>query len=344
MEHLEFRKDLVSGDWILVAGGRIKRPDLFVRPKAGNKENTKKVCPFDNPQKNGGPLPIAWYPKSSGVSQKNTGIASWFVQVIPNKYPIVAPHDESSCPVAQKDGPYENITGVGEHEVIITRSHRRSLGQMTAEEAATILLAYQDRYRALRAEPCVKYVLVFHNHGEMAGASIPHPHSQLIALPIVPPDVARSFEGSRAFFQRRRRCVHCVMLEWERGQKRRVLFENASFTALLPYASRVSFEIRIFPKRHEAHFEQIGANDRLLLGEALINTLSTLRRALGNPDYNFFIHTGSPRTESSDHYHWHIEILPRTSRWAGLELGTGIVVVAVPPEEAAQLLRKRLVR
>lgn len=342
MEHSEFRKDLVSSEWILVAGGRVQRPNLFIHPKTDVKEDAQKICPFDNPQKSGGTLPLAWYPKSLNASQKNGKISSWFVQVLPNKYPIVLPHKEMSCPTIQKDGPYEHITGVGAHEIIITRPHRRSLGQMTATEAAVVLQAYQDRYRALRAEPCIKYILVFHNHGEMAGASIPHPHSQLIALPIVPPDVARSFEGSRTFFQRYRKCVHCVLLGWEREQKQRILFENAAFTVVLPYASRVSFEMRIFPKRHEAHFEQTSAKDRALLGGALVHSLATLRRALGNPDYNFFIHTGSPREANANHYHWHIEVLPRTSKWAGLELGTGIVVVAVSPEDAAAQLRKHI--
>lgn len=332
----EFRKDLVSGEWILIATGRKARPSLFV-PSTAPRQKPKR-CPFDDPQKSGNPPPVAWYPHPHAKAKDKSDVQSWFVQVIPNKYPIVAPHD-GICPARSQSGPYQHVEGVGRHEVIITRPHAKDISRMSVSEVTTIVSAYRDRYDALGGEQCVKYVLVFHNHGEHAGASIPHPHSQVIALPIVPPDVARSLSGSRLFFQKERVCVHCTMLKWESREKKRVLFENESCIVILPYASRVSFEARIYPKKHHAYFSSITAAQQECFAEALAKTLAVLRRGLKNPDYNFFIHTALKDGEER-YYHWHLEVLPRTYKWAGLELGTGIEVVAVSPEEAAAQLKK----
>lgn len=345
----EFRKDLVSGDWILVAAGRARRPRSKI--KRTRLAPSKKGCPFENPQLHGSPVPILWLPHpatsypvaeqvryGAGKLQATSSLKDWWVQIIPNKYPAVSPHE--ICPQETSSGPYYKMDGIGFHEIIITRDHARRISEMTKEEAETLVYAYQERWRTLAREKCIEYILIFHNQGPGAGATIFHPHSQLIALPIVPPDVSQSLEGSRFYYTKKGKCVHCDMLSWERKQKQRIVYENKKFIVFEPFASRVSYETRIFPKKHEAHFGDIVPDERVYLADAMIKSLTKIKKALGDPDYNFFIHTAPAKTKNMDYYHWHIEILPKTAIWAGLELGSGIEVVAISPEEAASELKK----
>lgn len=332
----EFRKDIVSNDWILVVTGRRNRPNAERIKNTPRKPTPKKGCPFENPQKSGGEFPLLWFPNSKRSASEN--IQDWFLQVVPNKFPALTPHHV--CPKEGSVGPYFTMNGIGFHEVIITRDHERSIADMNHDEVELVLRSYQERYLTIEQEPCIEYVLVFHNHGPKAGASILHPHSQLIALPIIPPDVLSSLEGSKRYFDKHKTCVHCAMIKFEEKEKKRIVYENKKFIVFAPFAPRVSYEIRLFPKKHSAHFEDIIKEDRRDLADALKITLSKLKKALRDPDYNFFIHTAPAKSDGRDHYHWHFEILPRIAIWAGVELGTGIEVVAVPPEEAAEELNK----
>ncbi|MDP2677034.1 MAG: HIT domain-containing protein [bacterium] len=334
----EFRKDIISGEWILIVAGRRDRPGAKEERGAGAKRKItpKGRCPFEMLHTSESEQPVLWYPYSHMAASEDIG--NWFLQVLPNKYPALAPHHV--CPADEPVGPYRIREGIGFHEVVITRDHRRTIADMTKEEVEVILHAYQERYTSIENEPCIRYILVFHNHGESAGASISHPHSQIIALPIIPPDVRRSLSGSKQYFEKHGVCGHCDALTFEKKDKTRIIYENKKFIVLAPFASRVSFEVRIFPKTHEAHFERIAKSERGELADALRVALQKVKGALYDPDYNFFIHTAPAKTDGMDHYHWHIEILPRIARWAGVELGTGIQVVAIPPEEAAERLRK----
>jgi UDPglucose--hexose-1-phosphate uridylyltransferase len=213
---------------------------------------------------------------------------------------------------------------------------------MTLQEVDLILKAYQVRYQALSREPCVNYILIYHNQGEMSGASLSHPHSQLIALPVIDPDISKSLAGSFEYYKKHKKCIHCAMLEWEMKQKKRIVFKNQHFITIVPFAPRMSYETRIYPIFHSAHFEEISDEKRRFLAESLRDALKRIDKALKNPDYNFFIHSAPFNLKNHDHYHWHVEILPRVSAWAGLELGVGIEAVVVPPEEAAKNLRKAL--
>lgn len=332
----EFRKDLVSGDWILVAGSRGKRPRAH-KDEKGFLSSAKKGCPFEDPQANSNPAPLLWFPHPTKAPKKNPSLKEWWIQVVPNKYPALIPH--KICPQPISEGPYYTMDGIGFHEVIITRDHGRRIPEMTTSEVETLLRAYQERYQTLARESCIEYILIFHNQGPHAGASIFHPHSQLIAFPIIPPDVSKSLEGSRLYYTQSGKCVHCSILDWERKKKIRIVYENKKFIVIEPFASRVSFETRIFPKEHTANFEDLPAKDWRDLAEALRTTLQKIKKGINDPDFNFFIHTAPAKTIAADYYHWHIEILPHTAIWAGLELGTGIEVVATAPEEAARILR-----
>ncbi len=335
----EFRRDLVSGDWILISSERKKRPHFF----DATKKSSKKSCPFDDPQGSGNPSPLLWYPKPGTPAKERDNISSWFIQVIPNKYPVLPLPLSGPCPIVEALGPQKTLKGLGFHEVIITRDHKKPIDKMTIDEVNLLLKAYQVRYQTLVNEPCVNYILIFHNHGELAGASVSHPHSQLVAIPVVDSDISRSLAGSRDFYDKNNKCVHCVMLDWERQQKDRIIYQNEYFVTLAPFASRVPYETRIYPLAHGAHFEEISDEKRHFLADALRDAIKRMNKALENPDYNFFIHSAPHDSHGGEdrnkHYHWHIEIFPRGYKWAGLELGVGIEVVSVPPEEAAENLR-----
>ncbi len=329
-----FRKDILSGEWILVATGRRSRPGA---EKIKSEKRTSFPignCPFENPQENN-ETAVLWYAKPE-VSASDS-IDDWFLQVIPNKYPVLSPHQV--CPVLNPVGPYQVMDGVGFHEVIITRDHEKTMADMTIGEIGLILRAYIERFVSIKNEDCIEYILIFHNHGPRAGASVSHPHSQLIALPIIPPDVARSLDGSRLYFGKNKICAHCAILDFELSEKIRIIYENEEFVAFCPYAPRSSFEVRIYPRAHQAHFESINYETRKNLAAAFKAVLEKIRGAMNDPDYNFLIHTAPAKNNNEEHYHWHVEVLPRINIWAGLELGTGIVVVAVSPEEAAETLR-----
>ncbi|PJE64789.1 MAG: hypothetical protein COU90_00790 [Candidatus Ryanbacteria bacterium CG10_big_fil_rev_8_21_14_0_10_43_42] len=330
----ELRQDIVSGEWVLIATGRAKRPDQYAS-RSRQKPASETHCPFEGPRIND-KEPILWYPHPESNAKDN--FDDWFVQVVENLYPAVTPHEKKTCAIAKQDGLYNTMSGIGYHELIITRPHERSLGEMTPQEAALVVRSYRERYMALGDDECVAYILVFHNHGHEAGASISHPHSQLVALPIVPPDVQRSFHGSAMFYKKFKTCIHCQIIHWERKQKSRIVYENDTFLVITPYAPHGSFELRIYPKEHASHFKYIPEESIEQLGDALSKALGMLHRTLKDPAYNFFIHTTPENEENTDHYHWHFELLPKISTPAGLELGTGLDVIAVAPEQVPGLL------
>jgi len=328
---IEFRKDLVSGDWVLISSTLQKKPVFF--DNADSRPLPKSKCPFEDPQKSGHNELLMWLPKPGKNDFKN-----WWVQALKNKFPVIETN-KVCYPVYKRDN-FEFTPGNGFQELIIMRDHNKPFGRMTKEEIEIILDAYTIRYHELRLEPCVEYILILHNSGFRAGASVPHPHSQIFAIPIIPPDVSRSLVGSANYYRKNKRCVHCDMLKWETGKKERIIFQNGLFVALAPYASKAAYEVRIFPKKHEARFEVIDQEQKRDLAEAMREVFSRIYKNLKNPDYNFFIHTAPPKVSDKGYYHWHMEILPRVAVWGGLELGAGIEVVKVAPEEAAKLLRK----
>lgn len=328
----EIRKDAVSGEWILVSSVRQLRPHTLCSVKKKKSKTPIKKCPFEDPQKSGNPKPIIWFAKKEGQSFRD-----WFVQVIPNKYPVL--FRKKQCPKIIGSGPYKKLDAVGYHEVIITRYHNKPIEKMNLEEVTLVLKAFRQRYKMLEKEKCIEYVLIFHNEGELAGASIAHPHSQLVAMPIIPPDVSRSINGGFNFYKENKKCVHCIMIDYEKKEKIRVIDRNKFFITFCPFTSRVPYETRIFPLKHSSDFEESTDEELKYLARSLKDALRRINKALGKPDYNFFIHTASSKVKDVPYYHWHIEILPRTYKWAGLELGTGIEVIAVTPERAAEHLR-----
>jgi len=336
----ELRQDLVSGDWMVVATGRGKRPNAFKNRGRQKFEQKISECPFEDPQASGHCEPLLIYYRENGrkkIKGIKKPVKEWTVQVVKNKFPALGPGD---CSETFREGPYTLMDGSGFHEVIITRDHKEHLALMSIPQIAEVLRAYQERYLALKEHKCVNFIFIFHNHGKEAGATIPHPHSQLIALPVIPAEVKRSLSGAKEYHDKHKKCVHCRMIEWEK-EERRCIFQNEHFIVFSPFVPRVNFEIRVYPRKHESNFEEINPIERKYLAEALSQALYRLYRGLKDPAYNFFIHTAPCDGKDYGYYHWHLEILPKTNTWAGIELGTGVEVITVKPEEVAEFLRKQ---
>lgn len=334
----ELRQDLVSGDWVVIATGRAKRPHEFLKEKRKPFKQPKKSCPFEKLHGNA----LVVYPNDGdhkSGSRRWGPSHQWWVQVVPNKYPAFG--KGGVCALFHRAGPYQWTEGVGFHEVVISADHTRSIGEMSDGEVELVMRAYQERYLAMKGDGCVEYISIFHNHGRESGATISHPHSQIIAIPVVPPDFSRSLKGAASYYRGHKKCIHCLELRYELRSKKRIVYENENFVAITPYASKTAFEIRVFPKKHSSHFEEIRPRERRYLANALRSSLAKLRLGLKDPDYNFFLHT-APTAPSKDfrYYHWHFEILPKTAIWAGFEIGTGIEISAISPEVAAGFLRK----
>ena len=332
----ELRFDLVSKDWVIIATGRARKPATFQKNHKPHLKSTKKGCPFDTLKEqeetttaflNGERIPIP----------KNTYLKDWTTVSMLNKYPAFS-HGTS---IATKHvGPYEVMEGVGHHEVVVTRDHEKDIPNLPLRRVREMIEVYHQRFLELMQDELVNYIAIFKNKGVLAGASVAHPHSQILAIPVTDPDLQRSMQGSLRYQEEHQRCVHCTMLTWDRKEKSRIIFTNKEFVAVCPFASRVAFEIRIYPIKHSAYFEKIDEKQKDLFAEALQQTLKKLKNALKDPDYNYFLHTSSVDGKNHDHYHWHLEILPKTSTWAGFELGTGIEISTIEPESAAAFLRK----
>ena len=326
----ELRQDLVSGDWILVAPKRGAKPHTFLRKKARSPAPLKN-CPFENILKTHKPIFVY-----NGGGKND----DWEVVIVENKYPAVV--HKNVCAKSFRHGIYSLVGGVGHHNLIVTRDHNRNFAALTSLEANQVFQVFRDRYLMLLNDSCLAYILIFHNWGPDAGATIYHPHYQLIAVPVVPPDVRHSLTGSSNYFKKYKHCVHCDMIKAEKKEGKRIVYENRGAVIIAPFVSREPFELRIFPKKHSPYFENILDTELEDVVSALQLALKRIEKKLGNSDYNFFIHTAPVKEkEKYRHYHWHIEVIPKTNISAGFELGTGIEINVVDPDAAARILRTR---
>lgn len=339
----ELRFDPVSKDWVLIATGRGRRPETFWLEKRKDEdakwEAAQKTCPFDNLSDQECPTYALFHNKEVPLPKGKVCVPKqWTTIALPNKYPAFTPKKSVAVRLV---GPYQAVDGVGFHEVIVTKAHSRDIPNFTVEEVKELLTVYRARYIALQDEEFVNHISIFKNKGPKAGATIAHPHSQLIATAIIDSDITGSLEGSLRYFEQNKECIHCKMLAWDRKDKKRVVYENDAYTVVCPFASRVAFEMRLYPRAHEAHFERASERQMELLADAFRSAMKKLYKGLRDPDYNYFLHTAPADKGKYDHYHWHWEILPKTSTWAGYELGTGIEISTIEPEKAAAFLRKQ---
>jgi UDPglucose--hexose-1-phosphate uridylyltransferase len=233
------------------------------------------------------------------------------------------------------------MEGVGAHEVIIeTPEHDQTLAFMPEPEVLDVLRSYQERYRSLREKPWAKLILIFRNHGESAGTSLVHPHSQLIATPVVPKDIRRKYEVATTYYDDTGRCLYCDVLKDEIALRERIVLDTERFVVFNPFASKFPFETWIGPKRHQPSFGQVSEQDLPELAHVLKRTLLSLHKALSDPDYNYVIHSAPVEDELKSYYLWHIQIIPRLTKVAGFELGSGMSINTVLPEETAKFMRE----
>ncbi|MGB6432063.1 MAG: galactose-1-phosphate uridylyltransferase [Candidatus Acidiferrales bacterium] len=328
----ELRRDLITGRWVIISTDRAKRPSDFARQSV----QVKGIgfCAFCSGNEQKTPPELLQYGREGG--QPNS--PGWRVRVVSNKFPALGIEGELD---RQGEGLYDRMNGVGAHEVIIeTPEHASTLATLPARAVEDVLFAFRDRMLDLKNDKRFRYVLIFKNHGEAAGASLEHPHSQLIALPIVPKRVREEVDSARHYFQDKERCIFCDMIRQERESKTRVIAESDLFIALAPYAPRFPFEMWLLPKAHASSFENNQSSVFASLALMLKDCLARLDAVLDRPPYNFMIHTSPVGEETNDHYHWHIEIIPLLTKVAGFEWGSGFYICPTPPEESARFLRE----
>jgi UDPglucose--hexose-1-phosphate uridylyltransferase len=327
----ELRKDPITGRWVIIATERAKRPSDFSREQVVTQG--KGFCPFDagNEQKTP-PEILAFRPGGGGANE-----SGWTLRVVPNKFPVLRVEGELH---RQGQGLYDQMNGIGAHEVIIeTPDHMVTLAGLPEKRIEDVLWAFRDRILDLKKDGRLRYILVFKNHGEAAGASLEHSHSQLIALPVVPKRVQEELDGSKRYFDFKERCVYCDIVRQELETNTRVVIETDRFLVIEPFAPRFPFETWIVPRTHQAHFE--GSEEPVLanLAWVLRAVLLKMEKVLEHPPYNLIIHTAPVQEGEIPYYHWHIEIIPKLTKVAGFEWGAGFYINPSPPEEAAKFLR-----
>lgn len=330
----ELRKDPVLGRWIIISKERQKRPtDFFVEePKV-----LGGFCPLCAGNESSTPPEVLAFRADPHAAANDP---SWQVRVVPNKYPALIIEGELG---KEGEGLYDRMNGIGAHEVIVENpGHEDLLWELPIDHVALVFRAYRDRLKDLEQDPRFRYVMIFKNHGKAAGASLEHSHSQLIALPVLPRMIVSELDGAKSYYRYKDRCIFCDIIRQEIQQDVRVVCQNDLFITIAPFAPRTPFEMWVLPKEHSSGYCALGDQDLMSLSQIFAETLRRLNRCIPNVPYNFVLHTEPLRSGELDHFHWHFEIVPKLTSIAGFEWGSGFYINPLPPEEAAQYLRKSL--
>jgi len=337
----ELRWDPLDRTWALLATERGRRPQDFLAPERRLVHRDRSPCPFC--------LVLDGQGQATRIAQRKS--AADAVIVLANRFPVLS----IEAPTERRQvGPYDQVSGVGAHEVVVeTIQHDRAFRQMPPEHLAAILLTWRDRVADLKRDRRVQHVEVFKNDGPSAGATLEHPHSQIVATPLRPPRLLRQLDAARAHWTEKERCLVCDIVAFELETATRIVDDEPDFVAWCPYASRYPFEIQLAPRRHSAHFTALGDNQALSLAHLLSRCLRALDKALQQADLNLCLSL-SPSTQSfarghdgldqlDQFWHWRIELIPRLLPLGGFELGTDLVINPTAPEAAAAHLRALLV-
>jgi len=336
----ELRKDPVIGRWVIIATERALRPDQFNTPVSENSPGGS--CPFC--EGNEAKTPPEVYAIRNNNSAPNG--PGWELRVVPSIAPFLRVEGELD---RRGKGMYDLMNGVGAHEMIVeTNQHIANMADLSEDQIVKVLNCYADRITDLERDSRFKYALIFKNYGKSAGGSaLSHTRSQLIATPVNPKRVKEELTGSRAYYEYHERCVFCDLVKQEIEQKSRVIVDLDGFIAVAPFAARFPFETWILPKKHCCDFTCTDRESRVFLARVLKTVLSKLKKGLNDPPYNYVIHTAPFRRKKAGYwksidqdYHWHIEIMPRLTKVAGFEWGTGFYICPLPPEDTAKFLRE----
>jgi len=277
-------------------------------------------------------------PPEVAVYRERSNSSSWKIRVVPNMFPALTPHGLTRERLVE--GHFTAMDGFGFHEVVIeSPRHNQKLSRMRASDLELMIQAYRDRYKVLSKEANVRLIVIFKNHGVSAGTSISHPHSQIVATPVVSTHVRNKCRVALGHYKKTGRCVYCEMNGWELESGSRLVSESDHFVVFHPYASRYPFETWISPKRHKACFGNIEPDELRELGRLLQEVIGKMDRAVGEPDFNYVLHTAPVEDENREHLHWYLQIIPRIWTAAGFEIGSGIYINTSIPEETAKFMR-----
>ncbi|MBI3398347.1 MAG: galactose-1-phosphate uridylyltransferase [Deltaproteobacteria bacterium] len=325
----ELRLNLITREWVVIATERAKRPEDFKTPVSRKAVPPYlETCPFCPGNE----------AKTPGELIRIGGENGWKVRVVPNKFSAVS---ISGTKERKNDGIRRTVSGVGVHEVIVeTPLHNMNPALLSLEQIENIVKIYKNRFLEAYLDPRVEHVIIFKNHGEGAGTSLEHPHSQLIGTPITPIQFRDRLEAAAHFFDDTGECLMCMLAKKEREEGVRIVIETEHFLTFVPYAALSPFHTWIFPKRHSASYGDIADAEIKDLALSLKGILSKLYHGLANPDYNFVIRSNKPKDCDMEYFHWYVSIIPRVSKAAGFELGSGMYVNTGLPEESAEFLRK----
>jgi UDPglucose--hexose-1-phosphate uridylyltransferase len=327
----ELRKDPIIGRWVIISTERGKRPTDFASVPPARSSN---FCPFCVGNETKTP-PEVYALRNPGTGPDTPG---WKVRVVSNKFPALQIEGDLN---RQGEGIYDKMNGIGAHEVIIeTPDHDKTLSDLDEATVAEVLSTWKERILDLKKDQRFKYIVIFKNHGEAAGASLEHSHTQLVAMPIIPKRVIEEMDGSRKYYDFKERCIYCDIVSQELSDDVRVVSSNENFLAIEPFAARFPFETWILPKTHAPAFQEIDKNGIHNLARILKEILMKINAALNSPPYNFILHTLPLQGDNRNWYHWHLEIMPKLTKVAGFEWGSGFYINPTAPEEAARYLRE----
>ena len=325
----ELRREPVTGRWIITYLDRI--PEVKDFKIESNEKKGEATCPFCWGRENQTPPEILVHRRYGPPNSPG-----WSLRVVSNKFPALRIEGDLN---KEGVGVFDMMNGIGAHEVIIEApEHKRDTADLSYTEAEEVIWAYVSRSIDLRRDKRFKYILIFKNYGKIAGASLEHGHSQLIALPIVPKRVQEELEGAATYYNYKERCVFCDMIREERDEKDRIIYEDEKVIAFCPYVSRFPYEVWIMPKKHASDLTSLDRDTVPYVAKALRDSLLRIKRYLGDPAYNFIIHTSPINGQEREDYHWHIEIMPTLVKVAGFEWGSGFYINPVPPDIAARNL------
>ncbi len=329
MSHL--RQNVITKDWVIFATERSKRPHEFARSHDDmppELPSYKHGCPFCKGNENASETEYLRIEDERG----------WRVRIIPNKYPALSPIGDR---VRHSEGIHRSITGVGYHEVLIEHpDHNATIALMEIADVINILQAYRQRYNLIRLDQRIESIIIFKNHGESAGTSLEHPHSQITATPVVPSQIRYRMIEATSYFDDMGECLFCYTLRDELKAKERIVLETEYFVTFIPYAALSPFHMWVFPRSHSSSFGDISDAELADLAYTLKTVLAKLYCGLNNPAYNYTIRSMPTDEKQSDYFHWYLAIVPRVNQSAGFELGSGMYINTAMPEDSAKFLRE----
>jgi UDPglucose--hexose-1-phosphate uridylyltransferase len=325
----ELRQNFMTKEWVVISTERAKRPDqMALHRSAKAAVSYSPNCPFCPGNEDKTPPEILRLPDGDG----------WKIRVVPNKYSALSPESKTERTIRRS---LRSMAGFGVHDVVIeTRDHSQAMALMPDAHVADILRIYKTRYDELSLDPRIAQVTIFKNAGAGAGTSLEHPHSQLIATPVTSHQVRERLQAALRHYDEFGGCIFCQMIEEELQEQVRIVLASEHFVALELFASPSPFFTHIYPRRHMASFGDISAKEMADLGRVLRTLLAKLYHGLENPDFNFTIRTAPAECVGVRYFHWYMSVIPRLTHTAGFELGTGMFINTVIPEEAADFLRK----